>query len=81
MLGAQVEIVRPHAPSLWRRVRTDGSYCSARDARILGGLGKASAVSAVRVHWPDGQRETWTELVADRYTTLRQGTAAGNAPE
>lgn len=79
MLGARVEIVRPNAPSLWRRVRTDGSYCSANDPRVMVGLGKADKVSAVRVHWPAGQQETWTELVADRYTTLRQGTAAGNA--
>ena len=77
MLGAYVEIVRPNAPLLRRRVRTDGSYCSANDPRVLVGLGESDAISAVRVEWPDGQRETWTDVVANRYTTLRQGTASG----
>ena len=75
MLGAQVEIVRPDGPALWRRVRTDGSYCSANDPRVVVGLGKTDSVSAVRVHWPDGQQETWTDVLSDRYITLRQGTA------
>lgn len=81
MLGASVEIVRPNAHSLWRRARTDGSYCSANDPRVLVGLGKTDTISAVRVEWPDGQQETWTELGANRYTTLRQGTATGDVRE
>lgn len=75
MLGAQVEIVRPAGPAVWRRVRTDGSYCSANDPRVVVGLDHADTVSAIRVHWPDGQAETWSDVLIDRYTTLRQGTA------
>jgi hypothetical protein len=75
MLGARVEVVREGRPSLWRRVQTDGSYASANDARILVGLGAETRVKAVRVHWPDGRVESWSEIAIDRYTTLRQGTA------
>ncbi|TKB73573.1 MAG: CRTAC1 family protein [Nitrospira sp.] len=74
MLGARVEVVREGKPSLWRRVQTDGSYASASDARVLVGLGAEAAVKAVRVHWPDGQIESWAEVAIDRYTMLRQGT-------
>jgi hypothetical protein len=75
MLGARVEILRKNKSSVWRRARTDGSYASANDPRILVGLGAADTVDAVRVHWPDGRMEAWNNVEVDRYTTLRQGTA------
>ena len=72
MLGAQVGVVVDN-DILWRRVRTDGSYLSASDARVLVGLGAATRVKAVRVRWPDGTTEEWKDLLADRYVVLKQG--------
>lgn len=72
MLGAQVAVV-VDSNILWRRVRTDGSYLSASDARVLVGLGAATRVKAVRVRWPDGTNEEWRDLPVDRYTVLTQG--------
>ena len=43
MLGARVEVRQREGPSLWRRARSDGSYASANDPRVLVGLGKATA--------------------------------------
>ncbi len=73
MLGARVGITLPGGRVLWRRCGTDGSYASAGDPRVLAGLGDATAVTEVRVRWPDGREETWSDLAVDRYTTLRQG--------
>ena len=73
MLGAQVGIVVADNNILWRRVRTDGSYLSASDARVLVGVGAAMRVTAVRVRWPDGTTEEWKDLPVDRYTVLKQG--------
>jgi hypothetical protein len=73
MLGAQVGVVVAENNILWRRVRTDGSYLSASDARVLVGLGAATRVKAVRVRWPDGTTEEWKDLLADRYVVLKQG--------
>jgi hypothetical protein len=73
MLGARVEIIRGGKPSLWRRSRADGSYASANDPRVLAGLGDAADPVTVRVHWPDGRTESWSDLAVDRYITLRQG--------
>jgi len=56
-----------------RRARADGSYASANDPRVLVGLGDAIDVPRVRVQWPDGAAEEWTNLAVDRYTTLTQG--------
>jgi hypothetical protein len=76
-LGAEVLISRPGGQPLWRRVRSDGSYASASDPRVLAGLGEAGSVSRIEVRWPDGTLEEWsgTEAagLAGRYTTLRQG--------
>ena len=75
MLGARVSVVRKDGPTLWRRARADGSYASANDPRILVGIGDSSArPSAVRVQWPDGRSEEWTNVAIDRYTTLKEGT-------
>ncbi|MHC4067498.1 MAG: CRTAC1 family protein, partial [Planctomycetota bacterium] len=74
MLGARVAVRRVGAPTLWRRVASDGSYCSANDPRVLVGLGTSDQVTAVQVYWPDGRREQWQGLSLQRYTTLRQGT-------
>jgi hypothetical protein len=73
MLGARVGIIREGGPTLWRRARSDGSYASANDPRVLVGLGQATAVSRVRIVWPSGSTEEWSSIAIDRYTTLTEG--------
>ncbi len=73
-VGARVTIVRADGSTLFRRARTDGSYASANDPRVLVGLGPATARPRVRVQWPDGRTEEWADVPIDRYTTLVQGT-------
>jgi hypothetical protein len=71
--GARVSVERRGLPSLMRRVGTDGSYLSASDPRVHFGLGGASVADAVIVDWPDGQRERWSNVAADRIVALRRG--------
>jgi enediyne biosynthesis protein E4 len=73
MLGTQVEVVVSKNKVLRRRVRTDGSYLSGNDPRVLVGLGTAAHLEAVRVRWPDGTVEEWKDPVLDKYTTLTEG--------
>ena len=70
MLGAQVDVVTANGV-LRRRVRTDGSYLSANDPRVLVGLGAALQVKLVRVRWMDGTVEEFKDLTIDKYTTLK----------
>jgi hypothetical protein len=70
-LGAQVEIVVKKNQILRRRVRTDGSYLSANDPRVLVGLGNATQVEMVRVRWPDGSAGEWKKPAVDKYITLK----------
>jgi hypothetical protein len=74
MLGARVEIKPREGPSLWRRARSDGSYASANDPRVLIGLGTATTAPTVRVRWPSGEFEEWSGVSIDRWTTLKEGT-------
>jgi hypothetical protein len=81
-LGARVEVRRPGLPSLWRRVRADGSYASANDPRVLAGLADRPKVSGVVVHWPSGRIEAFDAgaVAVDAYSTLREGTGKLQSP-
>jgi hypothetical protein len=70
LFGTEVEIVIAKGRVLRRRVRTDGSYLSANDPRVLVGLGEVSRVESVRVRWPDGRVGEFKAL-ADRYNTIK----------
>jgi hypothetical protein len=49
------------------------SYLSYNDPRVHFGLGDSPQVDQVEVRWPNGQREMYQGLEADRYVTLKQG--------
>jgi hypothetical protein len=78
--GARVGVERQGQPTIWRRVRTDGSYLSASDTRIHVGLGSSGAIAAVVVEWPDGVRERWSDVKADRVVNLKRGGSARAKP-
>jgi len=80
MLGARVAVYRPAQSPLWRRVRTDGSFCSVNDPRVLIGLGEEPAVDKVRVLWPGGTVEEWTNLKVDSYNRLERGAGTAVSP-
>jgi hypothetical protein len=70
--GAWVAVERAGRPTLWQRARTNGSYLSASDPRLLFGLGDSPRITRILVRWPDGEREEF-EATADSYQNLRQG--------
>lgn len=71
--GARVALHREGVRTLWSRARTDGSYLSACDPRVLFGLGEGAAVKKVVVHWPSGRSEEFPPPPLGEYTTLREG--------
>lgn len=73
-MGAEVGVFRRGQPAIWRRAHTDGSMLSASDIRVHFGLGNHSWIDALAVHWPDGTKEQWKSVRADRIVTLKQGT-------
>jgi hypothetical protein len=71
--GARVELRRHGGRTLWRRVHSDGSYLSASDPRLLIGLGEASEIDELVVHWVDGTVERFPPPALRSYTTIAQG--------
>jgi hypothetical protein len=72
--AARVVVYRKDTPPLWRRVRSDGSYASANDPRVVIGLGDDPVTAGIRVYWDSGRIEEWNDIASDRYTVLREGT-------
>ena len=54
-------------------VISGGSYLSQNDLRVHFGLGGHNHVDKARVMWPDGRVETLTNLAADRFYLVKEG--------
>ena len=67
-VGSRVAVTASDGRVLWRRSHTDGSYASARDPRVLVGLGDAGGPVKVRIVRPDGRVEEKSNVAIDRYT-------------
>src|SRR5262249_22779825 len=59
--------------SIRRDVRAAYSYLASNDPRIHVGLGKETTLRDVVVRWPNGTRERFGDVAADKITTLRRG--------
>ena len=78
-IGARVGVVRAGQPTLWRRVRTDGSYLSASDLRAHFGLASSTDV-AITVTWPDGFTERFPASGTNRVIALQRGQGRSAQP-
>jgi len=54
-------------------VLSGGSYLSQNDLRIHFGLGSHTRVEKIEVQWPDGKKDTFNDLEADRFYSMREG--------
>ena len=54
-------------------VISGGSYASTSDPRVHFGLGDATTIDAIEVHWPGGSTEHFSAPQIDRIVTLREG--------
>ena len=48
---------------------------------MLVGLGQEASVRRVRVVWPSGREEDWTDLPVDQWLTLEEGGGQGRGAE
>ena len=69
--GARVT-VEAGGRKLVRYCRADGSYLSSSDSRVHIGLGAASKVDKVEIHWPSGKTDILTECAIDSYVKVRE---------
>jgi hypothetical protein len=71
-LGAEVTMT-VGSRTVRRDVRAASSYLASNDPRVHVGLGAATTVRNVTVRWPDGVRERFGDLAADRIAVLLRG--------
>jgi hypothetical protein len=76
-IGATVVVdAGPSAGTLYR-VRTDGSYLSASDARVLIGLARHTAPVTATITWPDGSVQRVAGLADGRYHVVEKRAPQG----
>jgi hypothetical protein len=66
-IGSRVVVTASDGRTLSRRSHTDGSYASARDPRVLVGLGDAGGPVKVKIIGPDGKVVEKSNVQIDRY--------------
>jgi hypothetical protein len=54
-------------------VISGGSYASTSDPRLHFGLGDATVIDEIEVHWPSGAKEHFVVAQIDRIVTLTEG--------
>lgn len=73
-LGAKIRVAFSNGSNVWRRCRTDGSYASSNDPRVVIGLPDNSAKpKSIEVFWPNGKKEVFPAPIVGRYQNVEQG--------
>jgi len=54
-------------------IHSGGSYLSQNDLRVHFGLGAATKIDSLEIHWPSGKVETLTNLAADQFYSVLEG--------
>jgi hypothetical protein len=71
-IGAKIT-VKVGTRTLVDEVRSGSSYISNSDMRVHFGLGSATKIDRVQVHWPSGLVERFENLPVDSIHTLKEG--------
>ncbi len=72
-IGARVKVVAGGMTQT-DEVHSGGSYLSQNDLRLHFGLGAAAKIDRVEIRWPSGKLDTLTDLPADQFYSVLEGT-------
>jgi hypothetical protein len=70
-IGARVELIAGGRRQVAERV-AGSAYLSQDDGRLHFGLGTATRVDKLTLHWPSGREQTLENLAADRILTVEE---------
>jgi enediyne biosynthesis protein E4 len=71
-IGARIRCVTEDGTQI-DEVRSGGSYYSQNDLRVHFGLGKRDKVKTLEIRWPSGQVDTASDVSANQFVTLKEG--------
>ncbi|WP_446743959.1 CRTAC1 family protein [Silvibacterium acidisoli] len=77
-LNARVKVVAGDLVQL-EEVNSGGSYLSQNDLRLHFGLGAHERIDSATVLWSDGKTESFSNLAADRFYSIREGAGVVDA--
>ena len=72
-IGARVKIISGGMTQT-DEVHSGGSYLSQNDLRLHFGLKTAAKIDRVEIRWPSGKLDTLTDLPADQFYSVLEGT-------
>lgn len=67
--------------TIWqmREISAQSSYCGQNDMRAHFGLGNSIIADSIKVSWPSGLNEYYTNIPADQFITMIEGNTTGIA--
>ena len=71
-IGARLKLVAGGMTQT-EEIHSGGSYLSQNDLRVHFGLGKATKIDSLEIHWPSGKVETINDLDADKFYSVLEG--------
>jgi hypothetical protein len=71
-IGARIKVIAGGMTQT-DEVHSGGSYLSQNDLRLHFGVGAATKIDRVEIYWPSGKTETLTDLAADRFYAILEG--------
>jgi hypothetical protein len=73
-LGSRIELVAGGKRQFWS-LRSGGSFLSHHDMRAFFGLGASERADRLKITWPDGKVQEWSDVPADRFIEIIEGDA------
>ncbi|HSE97071.1 MAG TPA: CRTAC1 family protein [Blastocatellia bacterium] len=72
-IGAKITVTLPDKAKLLNVVRTGSSYCSQSELPLTFGLAKAEKAATVEIVWPNGKKETLSDVAANQEIVIEEG--------
>jgi hypothetical protein len=71
-IGARIKVIAGGMTQT-DEIHSGGSYLSQNDLRLHFGLGAATKIDRVEIHWPSGKTDTLTDLASDQFYSVLEG--------
>lgn len=71
-IGARLKLVAGGMTQT-EEIHSGGSYLSQNDLRVHFGLGSATKIDSLEIHWPSGKVDTITNLPSDKFYSVLEG--------
>jgi enediyne biosynthesis protein E4 len=72
-IGAKITVTLAGEAKLFGMVRSGSSYASQSELPVIFGLGKAEKAQSIEIAWPNGNKQTLTDIAANQEIVIEEG--------